>query len=112
MARSERERLSAVSARRGVRQLAFVALGCAALAACNAIAGLGEFQDVPCEPCSEAGSLAYDSGPPPGDVFVPDENVLGEPGRLPEWPRINAAVTSEIAPVECLRALGLLSGQP
>jgi predicted small secreted protein len=75
MARSERERLSAVSARRGVRQLAFVALGCAALAACNAIAGLGEFQDVPCEPCSEAGSLAYDSGPPPGDVFVPDDGT-------------------------------------
>lgn len=34
--------------------------------------------------------------------------VLGEPKRLPEWSRISAAVTSEIARVECLRALDRL----
>jgi len=34
--------------------------------------------------------------------------VLGEPNRLPEWSRITAAVTSEIARVECLRALDRL----
>lgn len=34
--------------------------------------------------------------------------VLGEPQRLPEWSRITAAVTSEIARVECLRALDRL----
>src|SRR5262249_7123193 len=34
--------------------------------------------------------------------------VLGEPGRLPEWSRITAAVTSEVARVECLRALDRL----
>lgn len=41
--------------------------------------------------------------------------VLGEPGRLREWSRITAAVSSEIVQVECLRVLdrarvhGLLS---
>jgi len=34
--------------------------------------------------------------------------VLGEPKRLPEWSRITEAVTSEIARVECLRALDRL----
>lgn len=34
--------------------------------------------------------------------------VLGEPNRLPEWSRISSAVTSEIARVECLRALDRL----
>ena len=34
--------------------------------------------------------------------------VLGEPNRLREWSRISAAVTSEIARVECLRALDRL----
>jgi predicted nucleic acid-binding protein len=34
--------------------------------------------------------------------------VLGEPGRLKEWPRITSAVTSEIARVECLRVLDRL----
>lgn len=31
--------------------------------------------------------------------------ALGEPGRLVEWSRISAAAVSEIARVECLRAL-------
>jgi len=53
-------------------RLALAAIGCAAVAACNAIAGLGEFQDVPCEPCQEAGG-SFDSGPPPDDVVVPVE---------------------------------------
>lgn len=34
--------------------------------------------------------------------------VLGEPKRLPEWSRITEGVTSEIARVECLRALDRL----
>lgn len=34
--------------------------------------------------------------------------VLGEPGRLAEWRRIDAAYTSEIASVECLRTLDRL----
>ena len=41
--------------------------------------------------------------------------VLGEPGRLREWSRITAAVTSEISKVECLRALDrlrLFGGMP
>lgn len=34
--------------------------------------------------------------------------ILGERGRLTEWSRITEAVTSEIARVECLRALDRL----
>src|SRR5262249_20340439 len=34
--------------------------------------------------------------------------VLGERGRLVEWSRITAAVTSEVTRVECLRALDRL----
>lgn len=34
--------------------------------------------------------------------------VLGEAGRLAQWSRITSAVTSEIAKVECLRALDRL----
>jgi predicted nucleic acid-binding protein len=34
--------------------------------------------------------------------------VLGERGRLKEWSRTSEAVTSEITPVECLRALDRL----
>lgn len=34
--------------------------------------------------------------------------VLGEPKRLPEWSRIQVAVTSEITRVECLRTLDRL----
>lgn len=31
--------------------------------------------------------------------------VLGEPGRLPTWPRIEQAVSSELVRVECLRTI-------
>jgi predicted nucleic acid-binding protein len=31
--------------------------------------------------------------------------VLGQPGSLPEWDRIDEAVTSRLTSVECLRAL-------
>lgn len=34
--------------------------------------------------------------------------MLGEPNRLPEWSRITSAITSEIARVECLRAIDRL----
>lgn len=34
--------------------------------------------------------------------------VLGEPGRLPEWPKITHATSSELARVECLRGLDRL----
>ena len=34
--------------------------------------------------------------------------VLGEPGRLAEWPKVDQGVTSELARVECLRTLDRL----
>jgi predicted nucleic acid-binding protein len=34
--------------------------------------------------------------------------VLGEPNRLPEWPRITTAVSSELVRVECLRVFDRL----
>ncbi|MGH7583063.1 MAG: type II toxin-antitoxin system VapC family toxin [Gemmatimonadales bacterium] len=43
------------------------------------------------------------------DASVALRLVLGEPGRLAEWPRITAAVASALAEVECLRTLDRLS---
>jgi predicted nucleic acid-binding protein len=51
------------------------------------------------------------------DASVALRLILGEPGRLAEWPRIATAVASALAEVECLRTLdrlsrlGLLSGE-
>lgn len=42
------------------------------------------------------------------DASVALRVVLGEPGRLAEWPRIAAAVASTLSEVECLRTLDRL----
>jgi predicted nucleic acid-binding protein len=43
------------------------------------------------------------------DASVALRVVLGEPGRLAEWPQIATAVASALAEVECLRTLDRLS---
>ncbi|HEX9562828.1 MAG TPA: PIN domain-containing protein [Gemmatimonadaceae bacterium] len=43
------------------------------------------------------------------DASVVLRLVLGEPGRLTEWPRVVAAVASALAEVECLRTLDRLA---
>ena len=43
------------------------------------------------------------------DASVVLRLVLGEPNQLPEWPRIESAVASALAEVECLRTLDRLS---
>ncbi len=53
-------------------RLALAAIGCLAIAACDAIAGLGQFQDVPCEAC-DAG---LSDGESPDQVSA----ALGEGG--------------------------------
>jgi predicted nucleic acid-binding protein len=45
------------------------------------------------------------------DASVALRLVLGEPGRLAEWPRVEAAVASALTEVECLRALDRLGRQ-
>ncbi len=43
------------------------------------------------------------------DASVVLRLVLGEPDRLPEWKRVDAAVASALTEVECLRTLDRLS---
>jgi predicted nucleic acid-binding protein len=45
------------------------------------------------------------------DASVALRLVLGEPGRLAEWPQIAEAVASALVEVECLRTLDRLSRQ-
>ena len=43
------------------------------------------------------------------DASIALRLVLGEPSRLAEWPRVDAAVASALTEVECLRTLDRLS---
>jgi len=43
------------------------------------------------------------------DASVVLRLILGEPGRLAEWPKIREAVASALAEVECLRTLDRLA---
>ena len=71
MARSERAGTPLARARR-LHGVALAALFFSPVAACDAIAGLGQFQDVPCEPC-EAGGAPFDDAPELPDGVGPIE---------------------------------------